>query len=55
MLPIVADLGTKHSTKERFEALRRMADIVQAGDRNIVKYVRTIGFDEKEALGAGTS
>ena len=47
----VADLGTKHSTKERFEALRRMADIVQAGDRNIVKYVKTIGFDEKEALG----
>ena len=47
----VADLGTKHFTKERFETLRGMADILQAGSRNIVKYVGTITCDDKEALG----
>ena len=44
-------LAQSFSPRSVFEALRRMADIVQAGDRNIVEYVGTITCDEKGALG----
>ena len=42
--------GTKHFTKERFEALRKMVDMEEIGDRKSVKYVGTITCGEKEAL-----
>ena len=32
-----ADLGTKHFTKERFEALRKMVDVEAICDRNSVR------------------
>ena len=35
----VADLGTKHFTKERFEALRKMVDMKAISDRNSVRYI----------------
>ena len=48
----VADLGTKHFTKERFDALRGMADVVQVGSRNIVKYVEQLRVTRKRHLGS---
>ena len=46
----VADLGTKHFTKERFEALRKMVDMEAISDRNSVRYIGTITYDKNEAL-----
>ena len=46
----VADLGTKHFTKERFEALRKMVDLEAISDRNSVRYVGTITCDKNEAV-----
>ena len=46
----VADLGTKHFTKERFEALRKMVDMEAISDRNSVRYIGTITCDKNEAL-----
>ena len=46
----VAGLGTKRLTKEYVEALCRMVDMENAGDRDSVKYVGTITCDEEEAL-----
>ena len=38
----VADLGTKHFTKERFEALRKMVDLESVNGRNSVRFFGTI-------------
>ena len=46
----VADLGTKHFTKERFEALRKMVDMEAVNGRNSVRYIGTITCDKNEAL-----
>ena len=46
----VADLGTKHFTKEWFEALRKMVDMEAISDRNSVRYIGTITCDKNEAL-----
>ena len=46
----VANLGTKHFTKERFEALRKMVDMEAISDRNSVRYIGTITCDKNEAL-----
>ena len=46
----VADLGTKHFTKERFEALCKMVDMDAINDRNSVIYIGTITCDKNEAL-----
>ena len=45
----VADLGTKHFTKERFEALRKIVDMEEIG-RNSARYVGTITCDKNDAL-----
>ena len=45
-----ADLGTKHFTKERFEALRKMVDVEAISDRNSVRCIGTITCDKNEAL-----
>ena len=43
-------VGTKHFTKERFEALRKMVDMEAIRDRNSVRYIGTIKCDKNEAL-----
>ena len=42
--------GTKHFTKERFEALRKMVDLEAVNGRNSVRYIGTITCDKNEAL-----
>ena len=41
----VADLGTKHFTKERFEALRKMVDMEAISVRNSVIYIYVYWYD----------
>ena len=45
----VADLGTKHLTEERFEALRKMVDMEAISERNSVRYIGMITCDRNEA------
>ena len=49
-IPNVADLGTKHFTKERFEALHKMVDMEAISDRNSVRHFGVITCDKNEAL-----
>ena len=46
----VADLGAKHFTKERFEALRKMVDMEAINNRHSVRFIGMITCDKNEAL-----